>query len=458
MIRTAGSWVMRVGPLVGGVLIGLSLSLLVAFPERGAQGATTPIQHVVVIDMENHSFDNVLGQLCIQDRRPNCAAASQGKVSNGTTVQLSRAADLVVPVQHGVRQQIAAIDGGKMDAFDKIAGCEKTNNYACYSQYDPTQIPNTARLARNFAISDHTFEFSPTPSWGAHLSLVAAQLDGFQGNNPKPAAGVKPGKGWGCDSNKITPWSSDPTSALIKVPSCVPKKDGSGPFKSSPVQWVPTIMDRMDNASPPVIWKIYTKNPSGGWSICPTFADCFYTPQAFNVVDNTSLPTDAKNGTLPNVSFVIPAGPDSQHNGDSMRQGDNWIGSITSALMNGPQWSSTAIFLTWDDCGCFYDHVAPPNLDMGIRVPMIIISPYAKAGYSDNNVASSSSILAYIEHNFGLSPLTSSDQNAYDYSNSFDYTQAPLGSVKMSSQPVPQWERNYIRTHPVHDPGDPVSR
>jgi phospholipase C len=130
MIRTAGAWVMSVGPLIGGVLIGLSLSLLVAFPERGAQGAITPIQHVVVIDMENHSFDNVLGQLCIQDRRPNCAAASQGKVSNGTTVQLSRAADLVVPVQHGVRQQIAAIDGGKMDAFDKVAGCQKTNNYS----------------------------------------------------------------------------------------------------------------------------------------------------------------------------------------------------------------------------------------------------------------------------------------------------------------------------------------
>jgi hypothetical protein len=82
---------------------------------------------------------------------------------------------------------------------------------------------------------------------------------------------------------------------------------------------------------------------------------------------------------------------------------------------------------------------------------MIIISPYAKPGYTDNNVASMSSPLAYIEHNFGLSPLSSADQTAYDYSNSFNYTQTPLGPAKLSVQTIPKKERNYIRTHPVHD-------
>jgi phospholipase C len=97
----------------------------------------------------------------------------------------------------------------------------------------------------------------------------------------------------------------------------------------------------MDNATPPVTWKIYSRNLDKGsiyrskWSICPTFADCLYTSQINNVVLDTSLLTDAQNGTLPNFSIVIPQGVNSQHNGFPMRQGDNWIGSLVSELMNG---------------------------------------------------------------------------------------------------------------------------
>jgi hypothetical protein len=86
---------------------------------------------------------------------------------------------------------------------------------------------------------------------------------------------------------------------------------------------------------------------------------------------------------------------------------------------------------------------------------MLIISPYAKSGYTDNAVASPASIMAYIEHTFALAPLSRADQNAYDYSNSFDYTQPPLGPVSMSSQAVPQWEQDYIRRH--YDPDDPYA-
>jgi phospholipase C len=469
MIRTTPLRAMWAGILMGLLLLGLSLSL-VALPEHPAHGATTPIQHVVVIDMENHSFDNVLGQLCIIDKRPNCDAASQGKTSNGTTVQLSRSADLVPDVNHDNASQDTAIDGGKMDGFNKINGCGSSGGYKCYSQFYPDQIPNTAALARRFAISDHTFEQHSIPSWGGHLILAASQLDGFRGNNPQPASGVAPGPGWGCNSDKVAQWRSSPSKSWVNEPSCVPKQDGSGPFRSSPVQWVPTIFDRMDNATPQVSWKIYTANPTGStsttptdnnptygtgyiWTMCPSFADCLYTTQANNMVATTNLTTDAQNGTLPNVSFAIPTDPDSQHNGFSMQQGENWIGSLTSALMNGPEWSSTAIFLTWDDCGCFYDHVPPPahTPKLGIRVPMIIVSPYARSGYTDNNVASMSSPLAYIEHNFGLSPLGSADQGAYDYSNSLDYTQAPLAPAKTTFKALSQKERDYIRTHPVYD-------
>jgi phospholipase C len=458
MGETVFSMVMRIGACLVGVLLGLSLTL-VAIPERSTPGATNPIQHVVIIYMENQSFDGVLGQLCIRDRRPNCAAASQGKISNGTTIQLQRAPDLVPPVGHSNTVQLMALNGGKMDGFDKIPLCDNSHGYVCYSQYYPGQIPNIAALARKFAISDHTFELRPVSSWAAHMSLVAATVNGFKGDNPEPAPGVDSGPGWGCNSNRVAPWRSSPTSAWIKVPSCVPDKNGNGPFTASPVKWVPTIMDRMNQATPPLTWKIYSKTLSEGINrslgICPTFAHCLYTSQKNNVVDNTSIHTDAQNGTLPNVSIVIPVGENSQHNRYSMLQGDNWIGSLVSELMNGPQWSSTAIFLTYDDCGCFYDHVAPPQPGLGIRIPMLIISPYAKSGYTDNAVASPASIMAYIEHTFALAPLSRADQNAYDYSNSFDYTQPPLGPVSMSSQAVPQWEQDYIRRH--YDPDDPYA-
>ena len=133
-----------------------------------------------------------------------------------------------------------------------------------------------------------------------------------------------------------------------------------------------------------------------------------------------------------------------------MQIGDNYIGSLVGAVMNGPQWSSTAIFITYDDCGCFYDHVAPPA-GYGIRMPMVIVSPYAIAGHTDSNVASYASMLAYVEHTFGIAALGAADQNAYDYRQSFNYAQAPLAPVPMVSRSIPAAERRWIAQHPADD-------
>ena len=118
--------------------------------------AASPIKHVVVIYQENHSFDNVLGKLCVVDSR--CDGATSGKLKTGTTVTLSKAADLIPQVAHSANSHRTAIDGGKMDGFSLTTGCKQTDNYRCYSQYDPSQIPNLAALARAFVISDRTFE------------------------------------------------------------------------------------------------------------------------------------------------------------------------------------------------------------------------------------------------------------------------------------------------------------
>src|SRR5207245_6210475 len=112
-----------------------------------------------------------------------------------------------------------------------------------------------------------------------------------------------------------------------------------------------------------------------------------------------------------------------------MLEGDNWIGDIVSAIENVPQWNSTAIFITYDDCGCFYDPVTPPN-GWGVRVPMLVVSPYARAGFTDTTPTTYAGVLAFIEHALSLQPLSDADQRAYDnpserYADSFDYQQKP---------------------------------
>src|SRR5262249_1552154 len=147
-------------------------------------------------------------------------------------------------------------------------------------------------------------------------------------------------------------------------------------------------------------------------------------------------------------SVVTPTMVNSQHNRVSMSMGDNWIGSVVSAIENGPDWDSTAIFITWDDCGCFYDHVRPPWPRLGIRLPMVIGSPYAKAGFTDPNVGSLNSVLSYVEHTFDLAPLSRNDSSAYGFSNSFEYSQPALPGVPMVRTHVPRSERDYIAAHP----------
>lgn len=425
---------------------------------RTAQ-ASTPIKHVVFIFQENHSFDNLLGVLCVQQTR--CDGTTSGTLYGGQSVALSQAKDLVPNVCHSVNCQRIAVDGGKMDGFSKIVGCNSTSNYACYSQFKPSQIPNVAALAHNFAISDRTFEENLTPSWGAHLDVVAATMDGFIGAIPAKSAQSSNVGGWGCDSFDVTAWVNPANGAQSTVPSCVPDQNGGGPFEPSPVQHVRTIMDSLSAGG--LTWKLYTGSPGAGnttgygWAVCPSFADCIYSSAAQNMVPNADVVTDAQNGLLPSFSIVTPNQANSQHNFDSMTVGDNWIGQVVSAIENGPDWNSTAIFLSWDDCGCFYDHVAPPSkTHLGLRVPMIIVSPYAVAGFTDHNTASFSSVLAYTESIFGLPPLSSSshDNGAYDFADSFNYAQAPLPGVKLGSHPISSAERQAITANPP-DPNDP---
>src|SRR5207253_3001987 len=156
--------------------------------------------------------------------------------------------------------------------------------------------------------------------------------------------------------------------------------DGSGPYRPTSASWEPTIMDRMDQAG--LAYLLYVPgvaDPGYARSICPTFADCLYGPQQAHMVPDDQFVTDAEAGTLPAVSILMPDAPYSQHNRQSMLLGDTWLADQVNAVINGPDWATSAIFVTQDDCGCFYDHVPPPP-GLGIRTPMTIVSPSAVAG------------------------------------------------------------------------------
>jgi phospholipase C len=452
---------------------------LLASPNAGAVTSTpttpavvaNPIRHVVVIFQENHSFDDALGAYCtavaagtIQRSGLNngCDGLTHATTMPGSPL-LRTMPDVVPLIYHSVKAQRDAIDAGKMDGWLKVTGC---TTGACLAQRPPAQSPNLTALANGFALSDRTFEHSTSPSWVGHIEVVAATKAGFFGNNPwyRAGPGVPPqGLAWGCDSNNVAQYGNLTTM----VPSCVPdptlpvaKYPYGGAFGPTPVKYVPTIMNRLNGAG--LTWKLYAgggpitasqPKPAGyGWTICPAFAQCLYTQQSKGFVPNSQVLTAAKNGTLPSFSVVTPTNVQSQHNSNSWTAGDNWIGQVVSAIEHGPNWSSTAIFITWDDCGCFYDHVNPLlyGRDWGVRVPMVIVSPYARAGYTDSMPTTFSGILAYTEHTFGLTPLNTSDASAYDFKNSFDYSQTPLTIKAMVTTPILASSKRWIAAHPAN--------
>ena len=465
---------MRLRPtLAAAAAAAATAGLAAAVPASPAAAQGTPVEHVVVIYLENQSFDSVLGYWCDQSpgRCPDGSMPSSVTLSNGVKVTPATSPDTVPNVNHDTAAQIAAmrIRGGvpQMNGWQNIPaqggwpGCGASVSYDCISGYQPSQIPNITSLASSFAVSDHTFSMADSPSWGGHIYAVSASMDGFTGDNPVKASGVTPGPGWGCNSDQVAAWRS-PSGQISFVPSCIPDPSlgiaHGGAFRSTPAAYEPTIMDRLAAAG--LSWRIYGAQPGQGgyeWATCPTFAECLDTPQAANVVSATQFTTDASTGNLPSFSLVTPGGDNingqspeyvSCHNGFSMTACDNWVGSLVNAIETGPDWPSTAVFITWDDFGGFYDQAPPPaalNADRqqaGPRSPLIIVSPYARPGFVDTTATTFAGILAYTEHNFGLSPMAANDAAAYDFANAFNYAQAPRPPAAMVQRPLPRSARH----------------
>jgi phospholipase C len=363
------------------------------------------IQHVVFIVKENHTFDNMFGTF------PGADGATSGTTSSGQVVALSHAPDsLPHDLCHSWNCAITAIDGGKMDKFNVPDGI------LSYSQYLQSDILNYWAYAHQFALADHMFSSMHGPSFPNHLYTIAAQAGG--------AINVPSYDVWGCDAPPGT-----------TVPVLLPSGQLTAQF---PCFDFTTLGDSLSAAN--ISWRSYA--PAGSvWNAFDAIKHVRETSAwSQHVLPDTHFISDATSGQLPAVSWLVTTAAQSDHPPESLCQGENWTVQQINAVMQGPDWNSTAIFLTWDDYGGFYDHVPPPDLDafgLGPRVPLIIISPYAKSGYISHTQYEFSSFLKFVETRYGLQSLTARDTNANDMTDSFNFSQTPQSPLVLSTRTCP---------------------
>ena len=375
----------------------------------------TPIKHVVFIVKENRTFDDLFGTF------PGANGVSFG-MDHGTRRPLVRGTDGRVPsdIPHCYTCAIQAWDHGKMDGFDQGP---PTGDWA-YSQLHRTQLPNYWHWAERNVLFDDFFSSAYGPSFPNHLYTIAAQSGGAHENpiqnlDELQARHETTGlfKAWGCDSL--------PTSF-------VPVFDSEGNEKQLPPCFdFQTEGDLLMAKDIPWAYYSATEEQNGYlWSAYDAVRHIRENPQVWqsHIFPVDGVLGDIKDGLLPPVTWITPRFELSEHPEYSFCHGQNWSTRVIDAIMNSPMWKDTAIFLTWDDYGGFYDHVPPPQVDgfgFGIRVPLLILSPYAKTGFVSHELGEFSSVLRFVEDNWGLTQLTHRDADATPLMSAFDFSQDP---------------------------------
>jgi phospholipase C len=434
------------------------------------------IKHVVIIMQENRSFDSYFGTYPGADGVPMKNGVPTVCVPDPSSGQCVRpyhdSGDRDRGGPHAYRSAVADIAGGNMDGFIRQAerhGVCAPNDPTCGRQcpagqsrctdvmgyHDYREIPNYWRYARDYVLQDHMF--APVASWSlpAHLYMVSAWS----------AYCASPTDVAGCFNDPVT--------------SGLPKDFGTlhgrlrrafqpGPFYSwTDLTW---LLHRQG-----VSWRYYvfpggepdcgnaaaitcpfvkqSARTPGIWNPLPHFTTVREDNQLGNIVPVSDFFTAAKQGTLPAVSWVVPNNRVSEHPPALISAGQTYVTHLINTIMRGPDWSSTAIFLSWDDWGGFYDHVMPPRVDQngyGLRVPALVISPYARKGYIDRQTLSHDAYLKFIEDDFlggaRIDPRTDGRPDGRptvrealpilgDLARDFDFSQKPRAPVLLPLHP-----------------------
>ncbi len=406
---------------------------LAAHPRSGVPiPSATPIKHVIIIMQENRSFDEYFGTFPGADGIPAGVCVPNAQAGQPCVAPYHDANDVNTGGTHSQTAFVTDVDGGKMDGFVKVAGQPDAMGY-----HDAREIPNYWQYAQNFTLQDHLYE--PNSSWSlvSHLFLVS-EWSASCGRADDP------------DSCHDTVNSAQRNYAWTDVTYLLHKQGvswayyvaaGTQPDTDDGSPGIPTAAQ---DDSTPSIW-----NPLRG------FTTVKLDGELGNIQDAANFYTAARNGTLPAVCWIVPTHSQSEHPPAAVSAGQAYVTGVVNAAMQGPDWNSTAIFLVWDDWGGFYDHVAPPKVDIngyGLRVPALVISPYARKGYVDKQTLSFDAYIKFIEDNFlggqrldpasdgRPDPRTSVRENMPilgDLMNDFDFTQTPRRPLVLPLHPRP---------------------
>jgi phospholipase C len=469
--------VLGVRPKLSMILCPLALVLAAACGSSGSARTAVPlagihkIRHVIVIMQENRSFDDYFGTFPGADGIPMAhgipTVCVPDPAHGGCIRPYPDHADVNGGGPHGAPQARADVNHGKMDGFVKTTeqaqrNCADNTNPNCAANaghgvdvmgyHTQSDIPNYWAYAHDFVLQDHMFE--PTASWSLpeHLFQVSEwSANCTQHNNPASCTNAnmptpRPPNG---NAKNLTKQKNTPIYAWTDLTYLLHRHHVSwGYYVVAGTE--PDCTNSAALNCPPI--QQNDKSP-GIWNPLPYFDTVRNDGQLGNIQPVNNFYKAATNGTLPAVSWVVPSGNVSEHPPKPISSGVAYVTSLVNALMHGPDWSSTAIFLAWDDWGGFYDHVVPPVVDRngyGLRVPGIVISPYAKHGYIDHQTLSFDAYNKFIEDDFlggqRINPATDGrpdprpdvPENAAILGNitaDFDFTQPPQKTLILPTHP-----------------------
>src|SRR3569833_1439759 len=403
------------------------------FGESGDPGATipTPIRYVVVIVKENHSFDNYFMGF------PGATSSTTAKLHDGTTITRAKAPNgaLAGDMSHSHTSAVKDYDGGKMDGFDTIVADEPRRPFYYYAE---SQIPNYWAYARNFALFDHFFSTLAGPSSPGHFAVITGQTPHYA--NPDCSDGSDD-----CGRGCVTP---DP-ALFVNVYN---RKTGAT-STAAPCFKVPSVIDHLPEG---FTWRTYASG-SGPNSLGTSFdlvdsVGSHAAVRAAHFRTYAQLNAALTSGDQANFTHIdVSSAPNgaSEHPPVNPCEGENFTVNIINKIMSGPHWRETAIILTWDDFGGWYDSVKPhietltngTYFNGGFQIPALIISPYAKTKVV-KTVTEHASIPKLVEELWGMPMMSDKDANARDgragsMLDAFDFTQTPKEPLLLQPRTCP---------------------
>jgi phospholipase C len=400
------------------------------------------IQHVVIIFQENRSTDNLFQDPVLIQRGADIQ--SYGINSHHEKITLGpRPMDDYYDMGHGIAQFVAMYDNGKMDGANKIAQhcdpghghCKQAPPNFQFKYVQPSDVGPYFQMAEQYTFADRMFETQEGPSYEAHQFIIAgtsapsANSNLFADSVPRGGSS-EPGAHTGC--------TAPPTQRVDLINPL-----GQPAGKMFPCFEHPTLGDLLDAQQ--LGWRYYTAQLTGLLTGPNSIRHVRFGPdwKKYVVLGPSRVLTDISAGKLAAVTWVIPNWDASDHPALNNGSGPSWVASVVNAIGGSQFWGNTAIFITWDDWGGFYDHVAPAVIHdgkswgsgyvYGFRVPMIVVSPYAQTTYISHVTHDFGSILKFTEEVFGLPSLGYADAYADDLSDCFNFGQRPVEFRKISA-------------------------